>query len=95
MGKLLVEISVGYPIACSRRSDSGERCEVKRSAKKIKAREGASPPLLFIAIFTSHRSPLSERLEQASYPKKGDDSFTAFEVEEICSSTRSKYHRKK
>ena len=25
------------------------------------------------------------------YPKKGDDSFTAFEVEEICSSTRSKY----
>ena len=29
----------GY-IACSRRSDSGERCEVKRSAKKIKAREG-------------------------------------------------------
>ena len=24
-----------------------------------------SPPLLFIAIFTSHRSPLSERLEQA------------------------------
>ena len=27
-------------IACSRRSDSGERCEVKRSAKKIKAREG-------------------------------------------------------
>ena len=27
-------------VACSRRSDSGERCEVKRSAKKIKAREG-------------------------------------------------------
>ena len=25
-----------------------------------------SPPLLFIAIFTSHRSPLSERLEQAN-----------------------------
>ena len=49
-------------IACSRRSDSGERCEVKRSAKKIKE----SPPLLFIAIFTSHRSPLSERLEQAT-----------------------------
>ena len=31
-------------------------------AKKKGAR---SPPLLFIAIFTSHRSPLSERLEQA------------------------------
>ena len=26
-----------------------------------------SPPLLFIAIFTSHRSPLSERLEQAKF----------------------------
>ena len=25
-----------------------------------------SPPLLFIPFFTSHRSPLSERLEQAS-----------------------------
>ena len=25
------------------------------------------------------------------YPKKGDDSFTAFEVEETCSSTRSKH----
>ena len=65
-------------LACSRRSDSGERCEVKRSGKKIKAREEErweregsrtslpSPPLLFIAFFTSHRSPLSERLEQAS-----------------------------
>ena len=28
-----------YRLACSRRSDSGEQCEVKRSAKKIKARE--------------------------------------------------------
>ena len=27
-----------------------------------------SPPLLFIAFFTSHRSPLSERLEQATSP---------------------------
>ena len=26
---------------------------------------GAKPPLLFIAFFTSHRSPLSERLKQA------------------------------
>ena len=25
-----------------------------------------SPPLLFIAFFTPHRSPLSERLEQAT-----------------------------
>ena len=37
-------------LACSKRSDSGERCEVK---KAIKSRGG------------SHRSPLSERLEQA------------------------------
>ena len=44
---------------------SGERCEVKRSAKKIKPLSPV-PPLLFIAIFTSHRSPLSERLEQAT-----------------------------
>ena len=33
-------------LACSKRSDSGERCE-------------------FALLFTSHRSPLSERLEQA------------------------------
>ena len=34
-----------------------------------RVREGtslSSSPLLFIAFFTSHRSPLSERLEQAS-----------------------------
>ena len=67
---------IGDFLACSRRSDSGERCEVKRSAKKLNAREGErwerfphlspSSPLLFIDFFTSHRSPLSERLEQAS-----------------------------
>ena len=44
---------------------------VKR-AKRLWGREWRSltslpsPPLLFIAIFTSHRSPLSERLEQAT-----------------------------
>ena len=52
-------------IACSRRSDSGERCEVK-GARKNKSTSLPSPPLLFIAFFTSHRSPLSERLEQAN-----------------------------
>ena len=41
-----------HKLACSRRSNSGERCEVKT-------------PLLFNAFFTPHRSPLSERLEQA------------------------------
>ena len=30
----LIGIFVGSAVACSRRSDSGERCEVKRSAKK-------------------------------------------------------------
>ena len=39
-------------LACSRRSDSGEL---------------PSPHLLFIAFFTSHCSPLSERLEQANW----------------------------
>ena len=58
-------------VACSKRSDSGERCEVKIA---IKSRGGLgrevslSPSLAFIffaLLFTSHRSPLSERLEQA------------------------------
>ena len=35
----------------------------KKEREKIKA-SLPSPPLLFIAFFTSHRSPLSERLEQ-------------------------------
>ena len=58
-------------LACSRRSHSGEQCEVKRSAKNKNEKGGGvrealpSPPLLFIAFFTSHPSPLSERLEQA------------------------------
>ena len=47
-------------VACSKRSDSGERCEVK---KAIKSRGGLA---FFALLFTSHRSPLSERLEQAS-----------------------------
>ena len=36
----------------------------KKGARQNKS-EGGGPHLLFIAIFTSHRSPLSERLEQA------------------------------
>ena len=43
-------------LACSKRSDSGERCEVK-----------ILPRFYFFALlFSSHRSPLSERLEQAT-----------------------------
>ena len=56
--KLSLPVSVSK-LACSRRSDSGERCTSL-----------PSPPLLFIAFSTPHRSPLSERLEQAiSKPK--------------------------
>ena len=51
-------------LACSKRSDSAERCEVK---KGMKSRGGLGRELLFFrAPFTSHRSPLSERLEQAT-----------------------------
>ena len=59
-------------LACSKRSDSAERCEVKK-AMKVEGdwRERCSPLLLprfyfFALLFTSHRSPLSERLELAS-----------------------------
>ena len=67
-GRLIARIEV----ACSKRSDSGERCGVK---KAMKSRGGLGSPLsplllprfyFFALLFTSHRSPLSERLEQAS-----------------------------
>ena len=41
-----------------------ERTFVKNSYKNSRT-SLPNPPLLFIAFFTSHRSPLSERLEQA------------------------------
>ena len=45
-------------VACSKRLDSGERCRVKKAL--------LLPRFYFFALlFTSHRSPLSERLEQA------------------------------
>ena len=62
----LCKVTTRKTLACSKRSDSGERCEVK---KAMKSRGG---PLLlprfyfFALLLTSHRSPLSERLEQAS-----------------------------
>ena len=60
-------------VACSKHSDSGERCEVKKAMKRRGGlgREVREPPLLlpcfyfFALLFTSHRSPLSECLEQA------------------------------
>ena len=69
------EMQKCHKIACSRRSDSGERCRAK---KAMKSRGGLGrevfplTPLLlprfyfFALLFTSHRSPPSERLEQAS-----------------------------
>ena len=63
-------------LACSKRSDSGERCEVKKAMKSRgelgrEVRFPLSPlPLprfyFFALLFTSHRSPLSERPEQAT-----------------------------
>ena len=44
-------------------SDQMKRLKAPRPMDRILP----SPPLLFIAIFTSHRSPLSERLEQAKF----------------------------
>ena len=60
-------------LACSKRSDSGERYRVKKAMKSRGGlgREVPLSPLLlprfyfFALLFTSHRSPLSERLEQA------------------------------
>ena len=67
-------------LACSKRSDGGERCEVKKAMKSrgglgrevrseewgVRSLTSPPPSLLFFALlFTSHRSPLSERLEQA------------------------------
>ena len=40
---------------------------VKNSYKRSRT-SLPSRPLLFIAFFTSHRSPLCERLEQANFP---------------------------
>ena len=52
--------------ACSRRSDSGEWCEVK---KEMKSRGGTLPLprfYFFVLLFTSHCPPLPERLEQST-----------------------------
>ena len=60
--------SVGRSVACSRRSDSGERCEVKRSAKKLKAREEAYGHVTTkisrmgsLPNFLTHSTPLRAR----------------------------------
>ena len=59
MGMPVVQ-TVGRSVACSRRSDSGERCEVKRSTKKIKAREEAYGHVItkFSRLITTFSYPL-------------------------------------
>ena len=52
------------------RSGIPERTFVKNSYKRSRT-SLPSPPLLFVDFFTSHRSPLSERLEQAIQIYKG------------------------
>ena len=58
-------------VACSKRSDSGERCRVKKAMKSWGGLGREVTPLLLPRFYfsrslsTSHRSPLSERLEQA------------------------------
>ena len=57
-------VGVTSEIACSKRSDSGEQCQVKKAISV----EGDF--YFFALLFPSHRSPLSERLEQATSEKK-------------------------
>ena len=74
-------------LACSKRSDSGEGCEVKKAMKSrgglerevrepfLTSLNGTTPPpslLFFALLFSSHRSPLSERLEQATVKSIGN-----------------------
>ena len=53
----------------SKSTNQRERTFVKNSYKHSRT-SLPSPPLLFISIFTSHPSPLSERLEQAKECRK-------------------------
>ena len=53
-------------VAFSKRSDSGERCRVKKAMKSIVSLLLLPRFYFFALLFTSHRSPLSERLEQAN-----------------------------
>ena len=56
-------------IACSKRSDSGEQCEVTKAMKSIGGLGREVRFYFFALLFTSHRSPLFERLEQANMYK--------------------------
>ena len=58
-------------------SGISERTFVKNSYKRSRT-SLPSPPLLFIAFFTSHRSPLSERLEQATSSLESHSKVNSF-----------------
>ena len=70
-------ISASFPIACSRRSDSGARAKKREKTRgdwgRGRGNSSSSPvsphffPVLSFALFFA-RAPLSERLEQASFP---------------------------
>ena len=70
---------INFALAFSKRSDSGEQCGVKKAMKSRGGlgREVPLSPLLlprfyfFMLLFPSHRSPLSERLEQANFAFNG------------------------
>ena len=84
-------------VACSKRSDSGERCKVKKAMKSRGGlgREVREPLLLprfyfYALLFSSHRSPLSERLEQARVVESG----APYELKcSFCSQGRSTQQR--
>lgn len=53
-------------LACSKRSDSGKRCEVKKAMGDWGERCSSSLAFIFSRTFLLLRSPLSERLEMAN-----------------------------
>ena len=64
-----------------------ERTSVKNSYKRSRT-SLPSPPLLFIAFFTPHRSPLSERLEQAN----DQGAFCCVDLSSVKQSVNNVYH---
>ena len=70
-------------ITRSRRSDGGKRCEVKEVIPLPRPRF-----YFFALLFTLHRSPLSERLQQAKlvYRSENDLRYSLTTIQRILSS---------